>query len=1459
MKRISAITTVCTVLLCWTAGLTAQPTQLWHTISKEQAPSKVNKEKETNEVRRLQLDFEAFRTLLFSIEKEQQAMVELPLPNGQNEKFRLKNASIMAEGLAKKYPGIRSYAGQGIDNPSASVRLDVSHKGVHAMISSGTMPMVLIDPLDSKDVNIYQSIYKPAASASKHEHFHCSYSPMNDEALPRYFGGLQKTNLCTYRTYRMALACTGEYADFHGGTVPDVLAAMNTTMTRVNGILERDLNITLVLVENNDQLIFLDAQTDPYTNGSGSAMLEQNQTTCDDIIGSANYDIGHVFSTGGGGVAYLASMCKPYKAGGVTGQQIPQGDAFDIDYVTHEIGHQLGANHTQNNDCNRFANAAVEPGSASTIMGYAGICSPNVQSNSDAYFHAFSIQEINAYLDSNTGSSCAQAWDNGNSRPSITTMINYTIPASTPFVLSASASDPDGDGLTYCWEQMDREIASMPPQPSNTVGPCFRSLAPSTDRQRFFPNMHDLLHNEQSAWEVLPAVSRTLNFNLTVRDNQLGGGCIAQSTAEVEVIDTGAPFRVLEPNGMNTWVAQTAQQIRWDVASTDQTPILTSHVDILLSVDGGHHFDIILAEHTPNDGSEEVIVPNTIGDSLRIMIKAGDNIFFDISDQDFTIEGPQALTVEVSDSPLSCAGAADAGLSAEVFGGQAPYSYEWSTGEQGSAIADLGPGQYSLTITDEAGSIVTETIQIDTLKPLQIVLAATDLTCNETNSGSILATVSGGIPPYQFDWTGPNSYAGSGSSITALAGGAYQLVVTDQRSCQQVATIALFDPNTRFYYDADKDGYGDHTKWLDACFEPEGYVKLDGDCEDDNSHVNPGVKEVCDGVDNNCDGQIDEGFDRSWYYLDADGDGYGDPAQGILACVIPPNYTINDQDCQDADSSIYPGAPEICDGQDNDCDDLIDEGGCRLTMEHGNLKRIGGDWQRIHLQQDYESMVVITNVILASESQKPVVTRIRSVDHNSFEVKLQNPAGEEVDGYYALTYFVVEEGIYTEEEHGINLEAHRMQSSTISSIQSWQLEPQVYNNAYQQPVVLGQVMSYNDPKWSTFWSSSIGDRATAADILGFSIGRHVGEDPDTDRLPETLGYVVIEAGMYELEGTHFYAKLGDDSVRGVSNSSVGYPYETPLGQLDCAVASIATMKGLDGGFPVLFTEDPFGQRSKLMLAIDEDQIMDMERSHDGERVSILAFGHPIPAVSYCETGATSSEYEWIESLSIGDLTHQSGNNGGYGDFSDMEIYAARGEEVLFSLMPGTAIHNYPEYWNIWIDYNQDGDFMDEDEVVLELSSHRGMYIDQFIIPDFAKLGPTKIRIGMKWGDFSPACGVTGWGEVEDYTLVIEPALETRLAETIKETAAAPSSFKTQVYPNPASDLINLNREQGSTALAQWRLTDVSGKILQQQDWIDGWEDSSTSIEVGHLQTGIYYLVLIDQEGKRETLPFAKVP
>lgn len=1382
--------------------------------------------------------------------------LSLPLPNGQQESFTISYAPVMSSKLAEKYPSIRSYIGKGIEDPTAIVRFDISPNGLHAMIVSGKHPQVLINPYTVDNESYYQSFYKTEVSTSQYEPFNCSYTPMKDEVPPTKLGGLQKSNDCIYRTYRLALACTSEYAEFHGGNIPDVLAAMNTTMTRVNGILERDLNITLVLVADNDQLIFTDRDTDPYTNGSGAAMLDQNQTTCDDIIGSANYDIGHVFSTGGGGVAYLSSLCKSYKAGGVSGQTHPVGDPFDVDYVIHEIGHQLGANHTQNNDCNRYTNAAVEPGSASTIMGYAGICAPNIQSNSDAYFHAYSIQEITTYLNSNTGSSCAQEMDNGNSRPYISTMINYTIPASTPFVLSADATDSNGDGLTYCWEQMDKEIVSMPPQPGNTVGPSFRSKVPSYSPERYFPNMEAILQNESPSWEVLSAVSRSLNFCLTVRDNFVVGGCIEQTAIQLQVIDTGQPFQLTYPNDSMAWTVQEIEPITWEVAATDQEPINTTTVDILLSLDGGHSYPIVLAENTPNDGIQLIEVPMFISDSIRIMIKGHGNVFFDISDENLTIREPQGLSLDIGTTPLNCAG--EAAVTASAFGGTAPYAYEWSTGSEQPNLSVDSPGLYSLTVTDSEGQTMSEQVRIDTLKAIEVAFSTTNISCNEEYSGHILAAPTGGQAPYQLNWSGPAAFNSNAVELNKLAGGTYQLTITDNRGCELVSAITLSDPNTSFYYDADGDGYGDEHKKLHVCYSPKGYVKVAGDCDDNDSHRNPGVKDLCDGIDNNCDGEIDEGFDRVLYYEDLDGDGFGNAAVSVLACMLPANYTTNDTDCDDLDPEVYPMAPEICDGVDNDCNGLIDEGGCRLVMEHGNLKRVGTDWQRVYLQNTYESMVVIANIIMDAPSEKPAVTRIRSAEGNSFEIKLQNPNNDSIEGY-GVTFTVVEEGTYTEAEHGINLEAKKVLATATSSSAEWRYEMRTYENTYTTPVVIGQVMSYNDEDWSVFWASANGNRALPPTAAEFSASKHVGEDSNGERADEVIGYIVIEAGSYFVEGKHFYAGVGEDIVRGVNNTSSGYAYETNLSNLECAVMSMATMKGLDGGFPVLFSDSPFADQA-ILIAIDEDQLADDERSHSAEQVSFLAFAGPQPGPIYCEASSNTAEYEWIESISLGDITNESGNNDGYASFTDMEVVANRGSAVLYSLMPGAAGSPYPEYWTIWIDYNQDGDFEDENETVLALDSHLGMYTGQFIIPETANPGLTRIRVAMKWGSASDFCGTSGWGEIEDYSLRIGQEIEARelTAGGIENTIGFSADIELLLYPNPTINQLTVKWDGAKEGVQTLKIISGTGRTVYQQENIYE-NQNSIHLDVSVLPTGSYTLLLMKKSGESRSKPFIKLP
>ncbi|TNE69099.1 MAG: T9SS type A sorting domain-containing protein, partial [Bacteroidetes bacterium] len=513
----------------------------------------------------------------------------------------------------------------------------------HAMWSSAHNGTVFIDPYAHGHTEYYVVYHKkdyapPAGKAP----FGCDVA-LDDEPvvtgqeLPAPVVSA-RSNDGYMRQYRLALACTGEYATFHGGTKPAVLAAMVTSVNRINSVYEQEFAVTLQLIPNNDTLIFLDSSTDPYANNNGGTMLGQNQSTCDALIGAGNYDMGHVFSTGGGGIAGLGVVCTGGKARGVTGQSAPVGDPFDIDYVAHEMGHQFSGNHTQNNSCSRFGPTAMEPGSASTIMGYAGICAPNVQNNSDDYFHGVNVAEIMDFILSGPGGNCPVLIPSGNTAPVVSAGPNYTIPKSTPFALHAEASDPDSaDVLTYCWEQMDNNTGIMPPQSTNPSGPLFRSFIPDTLPTRYFPRLETLVDNTGSTWERLSSVGRNLKFRVTVRDNNPAGGSTAQDDMVVSVDKNTGPFKVTSPNTTENWQIGAYQIIRWDVANSDQAPVSCSAVNIRLSTDGGLTYPVQLAEAVPNTGKYCLLVPDIESATARIMVAAVDNIFFDISDKNFSI------------------------------------------------------------------------------------------------------------------------------------------------------------------------------------------------------------------------------------------------------------------------------------------------------------------------------------------------------------------------------------------------------------------------------------------------------------------------------------------------------------------------------------------------------------------------------------------------------------------------------------------------------------------------------------------------------------------------------------------------------------------------------------------------------------------------------------------------------
>lgn len=581
--------------------------------------------------------------------------IELPMPDGSMQKFAFVESPVMTPELSARFPEIKTYLAKGITDPYAACRFDYTLQGFHAMILSPN-GRVFIDPYSKGDIDNYISYYS-RDYVKETALFDCEL--LLDESRQSEFDYLKENKLLTptgpqLRTYRLAVATTGEYSTYHGGNVSSVMSAVVTTVNRVVGVYETDLAVRMVLVPNNDTLIFLNAATDPYTNNDGFAMLAQNQTTIDARIGATNYDIGHVFSTGGGGVAYLGVVCvNGSKARGVTGSPQPIGDPFDIDYVAHEMGHQFGGNHSFNGNAgacsggNRNASTAYEPGSGSTIMAYAGICSPqNLQNNSDPYFHVVNFDEIVSYTNFGSGNSCAVITNTGNSAPTVTVPAGgFYIPKSTPFALTGSATDPDGDALTYSWEEFDLGPAGHPNSPSGNA-PVFRVFNPTPSPTRTFPKLSSLLSNTQVMGEILPSYARTLTFRLVARDNRPAGGGVNYAQMQFQVDGNSGPFVVTSPNTNISWPGLSAQTVTWNVANTNVTPVNCSNVNILLSVDGGQTYPFVLASNTPNDGSETVILPDNQTNTARIKVEAVGNIFFDISNVNFTIAA--AIPVELA-------------------------------------------------------------------------------------------------------------------------------------------------------------------------------------------------------------------------------------------------------------------------------------------------------------------------------------------------------------------------------------------------------------------------------------------------------------------------------------------------------------------------------------------------------------------------------------------------------------------------------------------------------------------------------------------------------------------------------------------------------------------------------------------------------------------------------------------
>lgn len=683
--------TLLLIVLLLSIGQTFAQNALWSTKSASEI-SNLKREREKGACEGemyFSLDLNAFRQTLSNAKDKfsNTPGVQITLPNleGQLETFLVWENSNFDPELQLRFPEIRAYVGKGIEDKYATVNLSISPKGIQTMVFRADNGTEYIEAYD-KQATAYVLFNSRNRTTGKLP-FTCS---TDDVALANDVSDkLNNTTLANngrYKTFRLALSCTAEYANFFGAfsetNVAAVLAAMNNTMTRVNGVMEKDLAVHLNIIATNDQVIYYEPASDPYddalrgsgadpSNGYVATWNDQLMNALQSTLGDDAFDIGHLFgaSGGGGNAGCIGCVCDnsatDYKGSGYTSpsDNVPAGDTFDIDFVVHEMGHQLGARHTFTYNY-EGSGVQTEPGSGTTIMAYAGVAyndtftvNFNVQNHSDALFSYRSINEIQVNLNTNAANCAVTTQLTGiNATPTVDAGSAYTIPISTPFMLTGTASDADAaDSLTYIWEQNDVGTSTTTQANSRvfgtkTAGPLFRTFTASSSPTRYFPQMSKTLvgtivipTSTNANWESCSSIAKTLHFTFTARDNHPGMGQTRTDAVTINVAATSGPFAVTSQSTTGiSYTGGSTQTITWNVLNTNALAG-ASTVDILLStnVNGNNTtFSTVLATGVPNNGSATVIIPNlpTTSTTCRFMVKASGNIFFALNSKNFTIQ-----------------------------------------------------------------------------------------------------------------------------------------------------------------------------------------------------------------------------------------------------------------------------------------------------------------------------------------------------------------------------------------------------------------------------------------------------------------------------------------------------------------------------------------------------------------------------------------------------------------------------------------------------------------------------------------------------------------------------------------------------------------------------------------------------------------------------------------------------
>ena len=590
--------------------------------------------------------------------------IQVPQVDGSVETYNVWKVMNCEQGVYDLFPEIRTFAGQSVSNPLKTIRGSITQRGCRIMTLHPNADIDYLEPYAWGQTRYYMIYNRADFPSSLRPNLPGTWEPKDDLDLPRMRTAWdeQAKELASnrgandpveLRTFRFAVSCTGEFAQDHGGTKELAFAAVVEYTNQFNAINERDVNTRMQLIPSSLIAMFTDPNTDPFFGTTVQDWMDQNVQVLSQTVTDAAFDIGHCFARylGGSAIGVAGGLgCQGNKAAGCTAGLIPYGDPF-VNVVGQEVGHQLTAGHTWNR-CGsaggREGIVAYSPGSGSTIMSYAGSCgSDNVQGFSDQYYHSGSVNQIRNYI--LFGATCPGAIPTDNHDPIVTVPYedNFFIPIMTPFELDGTAEDVDGDELVYAWEEIDLG-PETPLQTPVSNSPIFRVWPATTSSNRYFPRLNTILNNNFDVTEQLPTYSRDLSFRLVAKDDVPGAGGVGWDEVYFRATEDAGPFVVMSPNSSSdVWEVGTFVNVTWDVANTNQLPVDCQHVNIRLSTDGGQTYPIMLAENVINDGSQLILVPDNTTSQARVRVDAADNVFFDLSNSNFTIQQPSAPALSI--------------------------------------------------------------------------------------------------------------------------------------------------------------------------------------------------------------------------------------------------------------------------------------------------------------------------------------------------------------------------------------------------------------------------------------------------------------------------------------------------------------------------------------------------------------------------------------------------------------------------------------------------------------------------------------------------------------------------------------------------------------------------------------------------------------------------------------------